>query len=214
MEHEFWHERWQKREIGFHRRDVHPLLTAQIQSVAQTGSTIFVPLCGKSLDMQWLLQQGYQVIGIELSEVAIQEFFTEHNLPYQTSREGPFTAYRAEGICIYQGDFFDLSEAHLQTVAAWYDRAAMVALPPTIRTKYIDHLQRILPSSANGLLVMVEYQEGYWKGPPFAIHTDEIRTSYQDNYAIEVLPLLPGFTLGGDANVTERGYLLSPKHKA
>ncbi|WP_404409477.1 thiopurine S-methyltransferase [Pseudidiomarina marina] len=214
MEHEFWHERWQKREIGFHRLDVHPLLTTQIESVAKPSATIFVPLCGKSLDMQWLLQQGYEVIGIELSEVAIQEFFTEHNLPYQTSQEGSFIAYCAEGICIYQGDFFDLTEAHLQAVSAWYDRAAMVALPPTMRTRYITHLQRILPTTANGLLVMVEYPEDYWKGPPFVVHTDEIRTSYQDNYAIDVLPLLPGFTLGGDANVTERGYLLSPKHKA
>lgn len=211
MEHEFWHERWQKREIGFHRLDVHPLLTTQIESVAKPSATIFVPLCGKSLDMQWLLQQGYEVIGIELSEAAIQEFFAEHSIPYQTTQEGPFAAYRAEGICIYQGDFFALTKTHLQTVTTWYDRAAMVALPPAMRVKYVSHLQHILPPAATGLLVMVEYPDGYWKGPPFAIHTTEVLASYEANYNIEILPLLPGFTLGGDANVTERGYLLFPK---
>lgn len=211
MEHEFWHERWQKREIGFHRHDVHPLLTANIHRVATPGMTVFLPLCGKSLDMHWLLEQGYRVIGIELSEMAIKEFFAEHNIPYQAEKEGPLVAYRAEGLCIYQGDFFELTEAHLHAISAWYDRAAMVALPPTMRAKYAAHLQEILPATAKGLLVMVEYPDGYWKGPPFAVSTDEIMASYKASYAIEILPLLPGFTLGGDANVTERGYILSPK---
>lgn len=211
MEHEFWHERWKNREIGFHRHDVHPLLIEHFKALAKPGATIFVPLCGKSLDMQWLLQQGYQVLGIELSQAAIEEFFAEHNMQPSVHREGPFQAYRAPGITLYQGDFFKLTAKHLHGVEAWYDRAAMVALPPVMRQRYTEHMQHILAIQQPGLLVAVEYPENYWKGPPFAIFSNEIQQAYKARYHVTELPLIPGFTLGGDANVTERGYLLTAK---
>lgn len=211
MEHEFWHERWKNREIGFHRQDVHPLLTQHIHEVASPKACIFVPLCGKSRDMHWLVAHGYQVLGIELNQSAVTEFFAEHNLQPSVHNEGPFRVYRAPGITLYQGDFFALGPTHLHGVSAWYDRAAMVALPSTMRTQYAQHLQHILPPHTHGLLVAVEYPENYWKGPPFAIFSEEIAQTYAQHYAITELPLIKGFSLGGDPNVIERGYVL--KHK-
>ena len=208
MEHEFWHERWKNREIGFHRNDVHPLLMQHFKAAAEPGSTVFVPLCGKSLDMQWLLEQGYQVLGIELNESAIEEFFAEQNLTPRVHREGPFQAYRAPGITVYQGDFFQLTNTHLHGVNAWYDRAAMVALPPTMRTAYVEHLLKILPQHSHGLLVTVEYPENYWKGPPFSISQQEVMSAYSSMFTVDALCPNSGFTLNGDSQVSEYCYRL------
>ena len=209
MEHEFWHERWKNREIGFHRNDVHPLLMQHFGAIAKPGAMAFVPLCGKSLDMKWLLEQGYQVLGIELNQSAIEEFFAEHNMKPRVHQEGPFRVYRAPAVTLYQGDFFSLTANHLHGVDVWYDRAAMVALPPTMREQYTSHLQRVLTTHQPGLVVVVEYAENYWKGPPFAIFSDEINQAYKRRCQVAELPLIKGFSLGGDPNVTERGYLLT-----
>lgn len=211
MEHEFWHERWKNQEIGFHRNDVHPLLMQHIQTIAKPGATVFVPLCGKSLDMQWLCEQGYQVLGIELNQSAITAFFNEHKLQPSVHQEGPFQVYRAPGITIYQGDFFQLTQAHLNGVLAWYDRAAMVALPAAMRDQYNSHMQAILPPQASGLVVAVEYPDNYWKGPPFAIFANDVRHDYGKQFNVAELPLIPGFLFRDDPNVTERGYVLTPK---
>lgn len=208
MEHEFWHERWKNREIGFHRHDVHPLLMQHCKTIAQPGSTVFVPLCGKSLDMQWLQEQGYQVLGIELNQSAIEEFFVEQQLTPSVHCEGPFVAYRAPGITLYQGDFFQLTNSHLHGVDAWYDRAAMVALPPTMRTVYVEHLLKILPQHSNGLLVTVEYPENYWKGPPFSISQQEVMNAYSTRFTVEAHCPNAGFTLNGDSQVSEYCYRL------
>ncbi|RUO48340.1 thiopurine S-methyltransferase [Pseudidiomarina donghaiensis] len=208
MEHEFWHERWKNREIGFHRNDVHPLLTQHFKPIAKPGVTVFVPLCGKSLDMKWLLEQGYQVLGIELNQSAIEEYFAEQNLTPSVHQEGPFQAYRAPGITLYQGDFFELTAKYLQGVNVWYDRAAMVALPPTMRTAYVEHLLKILPQHSHGLLVTVEYPENYWKGPPFSISEQEVMSAYSSMFTVEALCTNSGFTLNGDSQVSEYCYRL------
>ena len=210
MEHEFWHERWKNQELGFHRSDVHPLLQEHMHALAKPGATVFVPLCGKSLDMQWLREQGYQVLGIELNASAIAAFFSEHELQPSIHQEGPLTVYRAPGITIYQGDFFKLTAAHLHGANAWYDRAAMVALPQAMRAQYVAHLQQIMPSQAVGFVVAVEYPKNYWKGPPFALFADDIAHAYSARYHIAEQPLVAGFVLGGDPAVTERGYVLTP----
>lgn len=208
MEHEFWHERWKNREIGFHRNDVHPLLMQHFKMIAKPGAMVFVPLCGKSLDMKWLLEQGYQVLGIELNQSAIEEFFAEQNLTPSVHREGPFQVYRAPGITLYQGDFFQLTNSHLHGVNAWYDRAAMVALPPAMRTAYVEHLLKILPNKANGFLVTVEYPDNYWKGPPFAIAQQEVISAYSNTLTVDALCPNAGFTLNGDSQVSEYCYRL------
>lgn len=78
---EFWHKRWQEKRIGFNQSAVNPLLTEYIDHLdLAVGSRIFVPLCGKSIDMVWLAAQGYDVVGVELVETAVQEFFAEQNI--------------------------------------------------------------------------------------------------------------------------------------
>ncbi len=78
MNAEFWHSRWQEKRIGFNQSAVNPLLINYFKQLnLPAGSLVFVPLCGKSIDMAWLAAQGYDVVGVELVETAVQAFFTE-----------------------------------------------------------------------------------------------------------------------------------------
>ena len=109
MKKDYWLERWEQEEIGFHQNDINPYLCRYWQELRLAqGSEVFVPLCGKSRDMLWLYKQGYSVLGVEFSIVAIQAFFEEsgHVLHYLGGDK--FNRYEANGICILGGNFIDL----------------------------------------------------------------------------------------------------------
>ncbi len=145
MKKEFWLERWEREEIGFHEGAVNAYLNQfwSVLNVAQ-GNKVFVPLCGKSVDMQWLREQGHEVVGVELSKIAAQAFFQENGYSPKYVHSEKFDCYDANGIRILCGDFFDLKRVDLAGVKAVYDRASMVALPPEMRDRYVDHLVNIL----------------------------------------------------------------------
>jgi thiopurine S-methyltransferase len=85
LQQEFWHERWQQNEIGFHDKEINEHLQQYWPAFnIALNSRIFVPLCGKSKDLLWLLAQGYEVIGVELSPLAVQAFFDENGLSATT----------------------------------------------------------------------------------------------------------------------------------
>lgn len=145
MDRDYWLERWKKNEIGFHRSEINPYLVTYFRELnLRPGDHIFVPLCGKSLDMLWLLQQGYKVTGVELSTIACQNFFTENNLTYKLHKVDNFQQYfHNDQLQILCGDFFDLEPEKLM-VNAIYDRAALIALPPSLRERYAKKLTRNL----------------------------------------------------------------------
>ena len=174
MNPDFWHERWQNRQIGFHRDEVHPYLTQFWPTLGIVrGSRVFVPLCGKSNDLLWLRMQGHEVVGVEVSPIAVQEFFEENGLvPFIVEGEH-FQIYECDSLRIYCGDFFQLTANDFAGIAAVYDRAALVALPPPLRERYASHLQRMLPSAAT-LLVAFEYSQHQMPGPPFNVDAKEI----------------------------------------
>ena len=212
MEAGFWHERWENQEIGFHRPEAHEMLRRHVKKVAQRGARVFVPLCGKSKDMLWLLNNGYQVFGVELSEVAVTQFFEENGLRPAIVEEGAFKRFSVEGLAIWVGDFFDLTAEQLASVDAWYDRAAMIALPPEMRTRYVKQLSGKLPEHAQGLLVTIEYPVGYRKGPPFSVSEGEVESGFGQRFSIEQIEADEGVVNGeqpDDNPVTEHIYQLS-----
>ena len=144
MELSFWQQRWQENKIGFHLNSVNPLLIKYLEKLQLgPGQQIFVPLCGKSLDLIWLAEQGYRVMGIELSQVAVDAFFAENNLePYKVKR-GELTFYQSGLITLVSGDFYQLTASQMVNVAAVYDRASLVALPEKMRLAYCEHLNQI-----------------------------------------------------------------------
>lgn len=175
MDTDFWLQRWQEGQIGFHRGDVMPLLEKHWPSLQlPAGSRVLVPLCGKSLDMHWLAAQGHRVLGVELSPLAVTQFFDEAGLaPVRTtSRYGEH--FSAGPVEIILGDAFGLDPALLAEVAGVYDRAALIALPPDLRLRYRDTVYASLPAGCQGLLITLEYPQAEKAGPPFSVEQAEV----------------------------------------
>jgi thiopurine S-methyltransferase len=152
-----WQQCWREQQTDFHQTEVNRLLTRFWRGLDLAhGSRVFVPLCGKSLDMIWLAQQGHEVIGLELSPVAVLAFFRENHLQASQHTAGPFTLWQSGKISILCGDFFSASRADLGSIDVVYDRAALTALPENIRRLYVAHLKVILPPACKVFLLTVE----------------------------------------------------------
>jgi thiopurine S-methyltransferase len=187
MDVNFWHQRWETNTIGFHESKVNPLLVAYFNALSLAkGSRVFVPLCGKTLDIAWLLSNGYQVAGAELSELAIKQLFEELGVEPKISDVGEVKHYSAVDIDIFVGDIFNLTRGMLGSVDAIFDRAALVALPENIRLRYAKHLLDIA-DNAPQLLITYEYDQKLTEGPPFSVRDEEVSRHYQDRYEISLL---------------------------
>jgi thiopurine S-methyltransferase len=203
MKKHFWLERWQRQEIGFHQNEINPYLREYWPTLDSAGGAVFVPLCGKSHDMLWLRAQGHEVLGVELSDIAVTAFFDENGLRPQHFSHGKFQCSEADGIRILCGDFFDLSKADLADVTAVYDRAALVALPPDMRERYVRHLLDVLPPAAQILLITFDYPQAEMPGPPFAVSVEEVMALYGQRADVRVLARLD--TLAQNAGMQKRG---------
>lgn len=218
MKKDFWQKRWQENRIGFHEGRINRHLASYWQQI-NPGSdhtardTVFVPLCGKAVDMVWLRERGHQIIGVELSAMACRDFFTEQRLEPEIHQAGPFTRYTLDGLTILCGDFFDLEREHLQGASLFYDRGALIALPPDMRAAYCTHLCRLLDTNARGLLITLNYPAQAFSGPPFAVPDTEVHQHLDSHFSIHRLhqpPLRPNdpLTTGGLTNATESVFKL------
>lgn len=209
MDASFWHQKWERGDIAFHESEANPFLTEHFEKLdLAKGSRVFLPLCGKTRDIAWLLVGGYRVVGAELSELAINELFKDLGLEPEISRIGKLAHYRADNIDILVGDIFDVSAEFLGPVNAIYDRAALVALPAGIREQYTSHLTAIT-DLAPQLLVTYQYNQLLIEGPPFSISDDEVRRHYDAIY--QVRPVESRDVAGGlkgKAASTETAWLL------
>lgn len=204
MEKTFWQERWQRGEIGFHQARANTLLTRFWPTLnLAPPSMVFVPLCGKSQDMAWLADQGHQVIGVELSEIAVHDYFKESGLTPEVATDGPFEVSSAGPFKIYCGDLFDLTAEQLKDVAAVYDRAALIALPPDVRLRYADAFARLLPRDAVIFVISIDYPEGALSGAPFSVPQSEIQRLYGGAFEIQILERRDGITQA--ENLKKRG---------
>jgi thiopurine S-methyltransferase len=175
MEPRFWHERWAINQIGFNQASVNPhLLRLWPELTAMPGERVLVPLCGKSIDMVWLLNQGFHVVGAELSELAVAGFFSENGWQPTIEERGALKVYHGEGCEIWCGDFFALTPEDVGDCTAFYDRAALIALPPDLRWRYVKQLNHLLSNDACGLLVTLDYDQSLIAGPPFSVDEDEV----------------------------------------
>lgn len=216
MEKDFWLERWEKGEIGFHQEEFNPHLRQYWHELQLAqDSLIFVPLCGKSRDMLWLRKQGQQILGIELSAVAVQAFFEENGYTPQQSAHGKFELCEAHGIGILCGDFFDLNKYDLMKVSAVYDRASLIALPSEMRKRYVSHLVNTLPPATKILLLTVDYLQHEMQGPPFAVSKDEVKSLFGAHAEVrllaeqDVLAQNPRFRERGLSRLQENIFLLT-----
>jgi thiopurine S-methyltransferase len=223
MEHSFWHQRWEENQIGFHLPETNTCLQQYLPSLElQTADKVFVPLCGKSLDLIYLQQQGYQVLGNELSSIAVNAFFNENKLSYTTeyiqgqeqyADKNDLISYRSKEIEIINGDFFSLKKSQLQGVSAIYDRASMVALPAEKRKQYVDFLLTVIPLNIKILLISLEYDQDLKQGPPFSVTEEEVFNCYQNDFFVSLLdtqetPMKQRGTISKQLTMLEKVYLL------
>jgi thiopurine S-methyltransferase len=192
MNPDFWHQRWNDNQIGFHQSAPTPLLLEHWSALGvPPGAQVFVPLAGKSLDMLWLAAQGHRVLGVELSQLAVEQFFAEHGLraEIETTRYG--TRYHAGGMELICGDAFALDADALRDCAAVFDRAALIALPPRMRLRYARELYAKLPAGCRGLLITLDYPQDEREGPPFAVPEGEVQSLFARDWTIELLQHRP-----------------------
>ena len=182
-----WQQCWREQQTDFHQEEVNRLLTRFWRGLDLAyGSRVFVPLCGKSLDMIWLAQQGHEVIGLELSPVAVRAFFRENRMQPSQRTVGEFTLWQSGRISILCGDYFSVSRADLGNIDVVYDRAALTALPEDIRRLYVAHLKLILPSACKVFLLTVEdADEGETREVTLGASA-EITSLYSEAFKIEL----------------------------
>ncbi|MEO9460077.1 MAG: thiopurine S-methyltransferase [Lentilitoribacter sp.] len=210
MEADFWHKKWELNEIGFHKTHANPLLVKNLDQLGlNEGDRIFLPLCGKTLDIDWLLQQDFQVVGAELSALAIEQLFEQLELTPQVELVGELKHFSAQNIDIFVGDIFAINQQMMGRIDAIFDRAALVALPSEMRIQYAKHLIDIT-NNAPQILITFEYDTKGVSGPPHAISENEITTHYGAYYQLKTLECenLRG-GIKGKSEAIERVWLLS-----
>lgn len=211
MEPDVWLERWEKGQIGFHQREIHPALPAHWASLrVPARGAVFVPLCGKSHDMLWLHAQGHPILGVELSPIAVRDFFAENRSKPSVSQRGKLERHEADGVALLCGDFFDLTPAHLEGVAAAYDCASLIALPPDMRERYVEHMAEVVPENAAILLIALSYPDNEMEGPPFSVSETEVHRLYGGKFNVKLLS--SSDVLAENPHITSRGVTRLMEH--
>ena len=211
MEPDFWHKRWEANQIGFHEGRPNTFLVRHAASLGLApGARVFVPLCGKTRDIFWLLAQGFRVAGAELSRIAVEQLFAELGVEPQVSAAGPLERFAAPGIDIFVGDIFALDAGTLGKVDAVYDRAALVALPPDLRPRYAAHLVA-LTARAPQLPLVLTSDHPVMAGPPLSVPPAETHALYDADFRVTELASaeVPG-GLRGACPAVEHVWLLTP----
>ena len=186
-----WLRRWDEGRIGFHQDAVNPLLVDHWPSIVpSTDCRVLVPLCGKTSDMLWLADRGHSVVGVELSELACRAFFEENELSFEIESRGEVQAFvgrgAGSGIELLCGDFFALEAAEVGLFSAWFDRAAIVALPPDLWSRYADTLKRLLSPGAAGFMLTFAYPQEERKGPPYSVPFDSVVAQFDRDFEVEL----------------------------
>lgn len=218
MDRNFWLDRWEKNEIGFHQNEINTHLKTYWSKLGLDNKCkVFVPLCGKSRDMLWLEGQGHAVLGVEISPLAVEAFFKENDLPSKKTQQGSFMRWDCGSLSLLCGDYFALEADDLKEVNAIYDRASLIALPPELRQQYVSHLSKLFPDGIPILLSTLEYPQSEMQGPPFSVEEQEVRVLYEQRYTVEVLYSQnvleenPRFKERGLTRFIEKIYKLSPR---
>lgn len=184
---DLWRARWQEGRIGFHLPQPHPALTHYWPSLVVPGhAKVLVPLCGKTLDMRWLAEARHPVLGVELAPEAIEQFLAQSSAPVSRYQQAGFNISRQGNIELWCGDFFHLHIQQASEIGAFYDRAALIALPEATRQRYAFHLAQLTPPGAKGLLVSVSHQ-GEGGGPPYSVPPQEVEALFMPNFRVSRL---------------------------
>ena len=212
MEIDFWLERWNNNQLGFHQQQVNPYLVyfygEKGPAVEQRQNLkVFVPLCGKSKDMLWLSQNAYKVFAVECSDRAVNDFYEENALNYKRAEKDQHAFYQSSDLAsvieIYQGDFFELQSNDIEDITDIFDRASLVALPVELRQRYAEKMADLQKLGTRTLLVTLTFDPKEMNGPPFSVTEKEVNELYSKNFSIQ--KLLTKDVLNEEAGLKKRG---------
>ena len=187
MEKNFWLDIWNKGMIGFHASEYHPKLIEHLSKFTLKDKPhTFVPLCGKSLDMLYLVEQGHHVTAVEICPIAVESFFKENSIEFTKEENDHHACYRSEKLTIYCGDYFTLNKNYIGHIDFVYDRASNIALPYKMRTEYYKKMAELTSTDSQFLIINFEHDNENVPGPPFSVKSDEIITHYQNLFECDV----------------------------
>ena len=212
----FWIKAWGEGNIGFHLADIHPALKKYWPKL-KAGSSVLVPLCGKSRDLLWLEERGLDVIGVEFVRSAVLDFFRENSLDWEETTQYGHPCYRVCGrnIRLFVADFIQFADDYSgQSLDSLYDRAALVALPQDMRADYVEACRKLLTDSPRGLLVTMKYDPEAMEGPPFSVEPREVERLWEGQFAVveqvDMLSSMPRAVALGVQGLDEYFWVLVP----
>ncbi|XP_026887914.2 probable thiopurine S-methyltransferase [Electrophorus electricus] len=219
-----WEEKWQKGTTGFHQSHVHRMLESNLQKVVAERQQVrfFFPLCGKAVDMKWLADMGHIIVGVEICEKGIKQFFEEQGLQYT---EEPVEAIPGtkvfkssdRRISIYQCDLYKFSSAIEGQFGGIWDRGSLVAINPCDRQRYATLMMSLMEKNCRYLLDTLEYNPELHRGPPFLVPEEVLKKIYGESCEIELVQTGDAFEERhkewGIDSLLEKVYLLTLKAK-
>jgi thiopurine S-methyltransferase len=209
MEKDFWIDKWNIGQIGFHQDKPNSFMEEYFKDIDLTDKRIFVPLCGKTLDMIWFKDKGAKVVGVELSELAIKSFFSENQIPYTTLEIEKGTLFQSDDISIYCCNFFDIPNEATENIDYIFDRASLIALPEEIRTKYVSKMKELMNTHIQYMIITIEYEGG--GGPPFSITKEKIHNDFSDLKVSDISTAEREATFRGESRRTHSHVFLITK---
>ncbi|OCT58017.1 probable thiopurine S-methyltransferase [Xenopus laevis] len=196
-----WRDNWEKRKIGFHEKNIHVFLSEFVEDMVNKRAQIhiFFPLCGKAVDMKWLADMGHSIVGVDVSEMGLKEFFEEQNIPYveETLPEIPGAKVfksTSGNISLYCCNMFDLSSSIIGKFGGIWDRGAMVAINSWDRERYAKLILTLMENDCRYLLVTCVYDPKLHPGPPFYISDTARESLLGQSCNVKFLKTIDSFT--------------------
>ncbi|XP_032435868.1 probable thiopurine S-methyltransferase [Xiphophorus hellerii] len=201
MELSEWNQRWQENKIGFHQPGVHSMLQTNYEAVVngRSGVRWFFPLCGKSVDMKWLADLGHSVVGVEISETAIRQFFQENNMTFSEEDVPAVPGAKVfqnsdRSVSLYQCDLFIFSSAVAGRFGAIWDRGSLVAINAQDRDRYAALIVSLMAPDCRYLLDTLLYNPELYKGPPFYVPEEQVQSLFGSRCDVKLLQSVDALT--------------------
>jgi thiopurine S-methyltransferase len=180
MEKEFWQQAWEDKKIGFHQPKYNPFMVEHYKDQNLEGKRVLIPLAGKSNDILYFLERGAHVVAIELSKIAVEEFFSENNMEYKSEVEGELERFKSDNLDFYCGDFFAYTNKSNQHFDFYFDRACIVALPFDIRSRFYNKVETLLAKHTDIFILTFAHDGPKDFGPPFYVPENELLEAYKN----------------------------------
>ncbi|WP_440999973.1 hypothetical protein [Fodinibius sp. SL11] len=185
METSYWQSRWQKGNTGWHMDTVYPPLPNLWNHLGiESTARILVPLCGKSLDLQWFVDQGHTVTGVDVSQKAMCHIKQRHPESFRRDNSHGFTIYCSKSLVLWKGDFTKLPATEIPPQDLIYDKASIIALPANMRQRHADKLIELCSPHTKILMQTFEYEQQEMNGPPFSVDEQELEKLFGNQFKL------------------------------